>query len=67
MTCDINRPYRRSVVDLWEEEIFRDIVEVWFFLFVWLLEDKVVLNFGGFVLFGRVGFSLKIYEINKVT
>jgi hypothetical protein len=55
-TSDISKSYRWYTTDSWEEDISRDIVEVWFYdlygywtrrLFSVLvtLEDKVVLGF----------------------
>jgi hypothetical protein len=81
MTDDVSRSYRWSIVDLWEEYIFRIFVEDWFSNLLGCCrtrlssyfgdiftscEDDPVLRFGDIVLVGRDGFSLGIYEIYKV-
>jgi hypothetical protein len=46
---------------------FQGFVEVWFSDLYGYWRTRLSSDFGGFVLVGRVGFSLKISEINKVT
>jgi hypothetical protein len=46
---------------------FQGFVEVWFSDLYGYWRTRLSSDFGGFVLVGRVGFSLRISEINKVT
>jgi len=67
LTSDINRPYRWFVVDLWVEEISRDIFEVWSSDLYGYWRTRLSSYFGGFVLVGRAVFSLRISKVNRVT
>jgi hypothetical protein len=66
-TGDVNRSYRWSATDLWAEEISRDLLRFGFLIFSGYWRTRLSSYFGEIVLAGRVGFSLRISEIDKVT
>jgi hypothetical protein len=58
--------YKCSATDLWEEDISSDLLRFGFLIFCVIGGQGCPHTFGRFVLDTRVGFSLRIYELNKV-
>jgi hypothetical protein len=58
--------YKWFATYLWAEETSRDLLRFGFLFFCYW-RTRLSSDFGEFVLDGRVGFSLIIFELDKVT
>jgi hypothetical protein len=59
--------HQQSATNLWAKETSRDLLRFGFPIFSGFWRTRLSSDFGEIVLAGRVGFALKISEINKVT